>query len=220
MAGMLALVEPMPEVLDRRVSSVQGPIAVIDTRSVPRMPFVHFDDGSVGGFFTALYRAGYFPIIGKYAETMKADAAMIAFLQPSRVASLPVRQWLEGQLQRGRTVLVAASGPNLTAANQLLASCAMWIENRPLGPAKTNQSDGQVELMDAWSVGWDGTPAPETFLALDGYPIWVMRRVGAGRCLVLGDGRFFVDTFLEGEYTFKKATLNALDRFLAVGKTP
>ncbi|MDI1475972.1 DUF4350 domain-containing protein [Polyangium sp. y55x31] len=213
---------PAPAPLD------PGRLALVDTTHVGRWPLDYFEEGSMGGIPTALMRAGYLPVMsGRMPEAALDDAALAMFIAPVEAVAPATKARLRSLLERGGTLVVASGGRGASAANDLLEICGMRISDSPLGPAKDEGTTGDdpasstqrvVQFVDAWAIESKGRPFHAVHARYAGAVVSAETRVFHGRCLAIGDGRFFGDKNLEGEFAFQLGNVKFLERLLEKGR--
>ncbi len=194
-------------------------VALIDTGHVPYAPYEFFVEGSIGGLFASLYRAGYLPVTGELNEDLD-QVGMVVLFAPSKAYSAADRDGLARFLERGGTLLIVADGrhPELVAAP--LGLCGMAIDPLPLGPATAPWHDKEIEMVDAWPIRAIGDHAVTIHAAWKGYGLIAETRPGRGRCLAVGDPRFFHDQNFEGERQFQPVNVAFVDALLARAAAP
>ena len=176
----------------------EAEIFVIDTSLVPRIPHAFFVEGSVGGIFSMAYRAGFLPLAAATWDTRRGVVpGGVAIIAPTETLNAAKRKWLQDYLDQGGFLFVAAGGPQLDAANDVLAMCGLRLAAVPLGPARSREADWQFDFYDSWSLkpldaGSSDSEARRVFAKWRGHDIAVERDVGqhGGRCLAVGDFRF------------------------------
>jgi hypothetical protein len=188
-------------------------LAVIDVAHVERLPLEHFVEGAMGGVGPALMRAGYLPLVAREpAPERLAGASAAVFVAPVRPAAPALLAGLSRMLARGGTLLVVAGGESRPAADRLLALCGLRLGRYPLGPA---EGPAGVQFVDAWPLVPTGTTPWRSLVALGEDALIAESRPQRGRCLAIGDGRFFTDTNFEGEYDFHRPNVMLIDALLA-----
>lgn len=198
---------PAPEAPER--------MALVDVRHIPRMPLRFFTEGAVGGFYTAIQRAGFLPIGDRRASGADLDRyGMAAYLDPAEPLSEDERQGLGRLLARGGTVVVAAGWPHRQGATDVLSLCGLRLDHVPLGPAKPEWQGQKVEFVDAWPLTAAAGVSMQPVLTWHDRAIVAETRIGAGRCVAFGDSRFFQDSYFEGEYDFHPINVRFIDAVL------
>ncbi len=195
-------------------------VALVDTGHVPYAPYEFFVEGSIGGLFAALYRAGYLPVTGGLNNEDLDQVGMVVLFAPSAPYSAADRDRLARFLERGGTLLIVADGrhPELVAGP--LGLCGMAIDPLPLGPATAPWHGKELEMVDAWPIRAIGDQALTIHAAWKGYGLVAETRPGRGRCLAVGDPRFFHDQNFEGERQFQPVNVAFVDALLARTSTP
>ncbi len=190
-------------------------MALIDVRHVPAAPLSFFTEGAVGGFYTAIQRAGYTPISDRGAEAADLESyGLVAYLDPAQPLNADERAGLSRLMERGGTILVTAGWPRRQGATDVLELCGMALEATPLGPAKPEWSGRELEFVDAWPLRATGGAVIEPVVSWHDMPIVAETRFGAGRCVAIGDNRFFQDAYFEGEYDFHPVNVRFIDELL------
>jgi len=223
-AAAVAVGDASHELLPRPQPAPLAPtasVAVVDVGTVPRFPYEFFANDSYGGVFTALFRAGYFPLSNlRGGSDMLEQSGFAAFVLPTKAPSPSQRRAVSALLARGGTVLVADGRPDPAAANALLADCGLRLGPTPLGPVHVPWGDEVVDFVDAWPV----TAAPGRDVKIDAqwenFALIAETRVGAGRCIAVGDGRFLADKQFEGEFQFHPVNVRFFERLLEGQSSP
>lgn len=191
-------------------------VALVDTEHVPRVPYGFFVDGAIGGLFASLYRTGYLPVTGRLSSDGAIDqAGLIVLFAPAKPFGTQALDTLGRFLGDGGTVLIVADGRAPHLVEGPLDLCGLAIEPLPLGPAKAPWDAEEVEMVDAWPVRATGAHPAIVHAAWEGYPLIVETHPGRGRCLAVGDPRFFHDENFEGERLFHPVNVQFIDSLLA-----
>ncbi|MBP0482789.1 DUF4350 domain-containing protein [Sagittula salina] len=190
-----------------------GNWALIDTQHIPAMPLAFFVPDAVGGLFTAVQRAGYLPITDRSATPKDyGDYGMLVFLDPARPLGEAGRSGIRKYLADGGLVFVTASWPTRAGAKDILDVCGLTLRPVPLGPAEVTVDDLNAAFVDAWPLEAKAGVAMETLVAAGNMTLVAETQIGAGRCLALGDSRFFRDEYFEGERDYHPGNLRLIDR--------
>ena len=209
---------PAPEQASVRVDRA---LALVESSQVARAPYEFFVEGAIGGLYTALYRAGYLPVTGQLGDVRDdAQVGLIVLFAPSEPYTEQQRDRLQQHLDKGGTLLIVADGRAPDLVEVPLALCGMTIEQLPLGPASATWNDEELEMVDAWPLTVGGDHPATIHAAWEGYNLIVETRPGAGRCLAIGDPRFFHDENFEGERQFHAANVPFIDALLSDDRQP
>ncbi|MGA2126981.1 MAG: hypothetical protein ABSG76_12600 [Xanthobacteraceae bacterium] len=230
-AGALALVaaavavgDASHQLLPRPQPATFAPaasMAVVDVGTVPRFPFEFFADDSYGGVFTALFRAGYFPLSNlRRGSDLLEQSGFAAFVLPTQAPSAGQRRAVAALLARGGTLLVVDGRPDPAAANALLAECGLRVGSTPLGPVHVPWGEEVVDFVDAWPVTAAAGRDVKIDAQWENFALIAETRVGPGRCIAVGDGRFLADKRFEGEFQFHPVNLRFFDHLLEGRPSP
>lgn len=216
-------------------------VALIDYSHVEDFPLELWEEQSIGGLVTALYRSGLLPLVEREGGARSIDgAAFVAYVSPMKPPSRSERAALERLLGRGGTVFVAAGARGREAANELLTLCGLRLTDLPLGPAEATVAGPpavaevptvapasvgapaatpaeRLRFVDAWALESNPPTARGVRAAVNGHAVAAEVAVGPGRCIAFGDARFFEDGNLEGENQFHRANVEFLQRLLDGG---
>ncbi len=194
-------------------------VAYIDKAHVEWFDLNSWNKESIGGLTYNLMRNGFLAFVQRRFSEPRLDESDIM------IASGPTRDFSPGEIEaidrfvRSGNVLIASTGySHYEIAPSLLGNFGFSVRNVPLGRLYTEGLGRPVRFYDAYPVDCAG---PDTSVVCEGYgyPVAVMREVGEGRVLVMGDSRFFQNKnledrseFVEENIMFVKALLEKLDR--------
>jgi hypothetical protein len=174
------------------------------------------DDG-IGGLCDHFARHGLLPLSMKRfdARALQGSRAFVT-VAPAFPFSTAERSALGRFVSDGGLLLVAAGYEESRGAAALLADFGLAIGATPLGAAPASKSDlagTGVMMHESWPVEASAEDAAVLAEAW-GYPLVVLRRVGRGSVLVIGDSSFLGDGMLEGPERANVTNIDFLRRAL------
>ena len=205
-------------------SQIQAPgtsakdIAWIDYSHLNQFNLMGYQDDSVDGLTTNLYRNNYMPLIlqekGDFSEILKGGLFVI--IAPNERYSSEEVGILDKFVQNGGLLIITAGYGSKDALDPVLKSFDMSIGNVPLGSApwivETHGGQGGMvspenlekywhkpKFMEAYPVSAAGRSDPITWLNYRGvtYNLTIAKKIGNGAVVLIGDSRFLLNENLE-----------------------
>jgi len=186
-------------------TSIKGNIAYIDASHGERFSIEGFTSSSLTGFFKNLLRNNYLPIIFKeFSPQELSKSNIFVMVSPTvKFTDEEVNQ-LKDFMWKGGVVIISCGYQNSGCIKPLLDEMGLTIQNVPLGPVPyINQNPEYIDdprFADAWPITTNDTNV-EIFYRVEfkdtSYNIIVFNRFGWGGLLLIGDGKFLWDAYLE-----------------------
>jgi hypothetical protein len=206
-----------------RSGAADEKIAYIEKAHGERFDLNAWNEDSIGGFTYNLMRNGYFPFLQREFSTDRLDESDLLFVSGAcRDFSAEEIEAIDRFVRAGSILLVSAGRAQYKMAPALMEHFGFSVENVPLGPVETVGLGRPVRFYDAYPLACteqDTTVLCEGY----GYPVAVIRKVGAGRVVAMGDTRFFQnkniehrDEYIEENIYFLKGLFEKLDREVLV----
>lgn len=202
---------------------LRGAIAYIDYAHMPMVSQESARENGLMGLQMNLMRNGLLAFnLYDFDAARVAEADLLAIVAPARRFSERDIAIVRDYLERGGTVLISVGWEESAAARPLLSAFDMEVENVPLGFFRTRSPVVGAEAMfwEAWPVR-DHSGKARVIAGHGEMPVMVIREVGKGRLVAIGDSSFLLNKNLEGEKRYNErniAFLRALLQHLGVAR--
>ncbi len=193
-------------------------VAYVDKSHCDLFDLNSWNKDSIGGLNYNLMRNGYFPFVHRrFSEARLAESDLMLVSGPSRDFSPSEIEAIDRFVRTGKVLLVAMGYTQYKIAPSLLDHFGFSVRNLPLGRLETAGLNGAVRFYDAYPLE---CAAADTAVICEGYgyPVAVMRGMGDGRVIAMGDSRFFQnknledrDEYIEENIMFFKRLCEKLD---------
>lgn len=202
-----AAARPLPD--GRRATP--NNLAYIDASHLEAYSGESWRPDGVGGLALTLMRSGYLTLsLGELTAERIERAGLLVSVAPSRAFSPAERQTIADFVDNGGTLVLTVGRDRMEPSLPLLRELgfepekADALEPTPLGHFKSPylESDNRrvyVRFHAAWSVQCSDPNARVIAHGRDHQPVIVLRRVGAGKVVLVGDTAFAMNKNLERE---------------------
>jgi hypothetical protein len=194
-------------------------VAYVDKSHCELFDLNSWNKDSIGGLVYNLMRNGFFPFVHRrFSEDRLAESDLLLVSGPTRDFSATEIDAIDKFVRSGKVLLVSMGNTQYRTAPSLLDHFDLSVRNLPLGRLETGGLGGPVRFYDAYPLE---CAAGDTAVICEGYgyPVAVMRAVGEGRVVAMGDSRFFQnknledrDEYIEENIMFLKRLFDKLDR--------
>lgn len=171
--------------------------AVIDTSHLSRCdPELWWPDG-LGGLVQNLMRKQYLPILmPQFSPALITKSRLCFLVAPAKTFSRAESAVYEAFVRQGGELFVCVGYEDAGGSADLLRRFGLRLRNLPLGAIGPEANDARIHFLNAWPIAAE--PAQAKALCRQGdYPLIVVRRLGKGRIVLIGDSGFLLNRNLE-----------------------
>jgi len=195
----------------------RGDIADLDQAHKPMASIEGGRDDGLNGLQMNLMRSGLLPFnLRKFSEDTIAGSRLLVIVAPARRFCDDEVETVRRYLEVGGVVIVSVGADESYAAQPLLDAFDLELdENLPLGYFRTTSPRLGLDAMfwKAWAVR-DRSNEAEVICGQLQFPALLVKAVGKGKLVLIGDSDFLLNKNLEGESSYNEVNIHFLRALL------